>query len=226
MSTPQDLGAQTPDDLDRQAQPVDAEEPPRLAFPVVGIGASAGGLEAVSEFLDAHAGRRGDGVCARAAPAARPPQHDGRDPGQADGDAGAGSDRWHGGRGQSCLRDSPGACADHRQRAAAPGAAAGRAARRQSPGRRLLQEPGRGAARTGHRDHHERDGVQRLGRGAGDQGGRRAVHRAGPRERAVLVDAAAHDRQRQRRPHPAADGNARGAAGLCRPPLRARRARS
>lgn len=38
---------------DRLAQPVDAEQPPRLPFPVVGIGASAGGLEAVSEFLDA-----------------------------------------------------------------------------------------------------------------------------------------------------------------------------
>src|SRR4051795_10108763 len=38
---------------DRQAQPVDAEQPPRLPFPVVGIGASAGGLEAVSQFLDA-----------------------------------------------------------------------------------------------------------------------------------------------------------------------------
>ncbi|WP_422932093.1 chemotaxis protein CheB [Singulisphaera sp. PoT] len=38
---------------DRLAQPVDAEQPPRLPFPVVGIGASAGGLEAVGELLDA-----------------------------------------------------------------------------------------------------------------------------------------------------------------------------
>ncbi|MHC5541472.1 chemotaxis protein CheB, partial [Singulisphaera rosea] len=38
---------------DRQVQPVDAEQPPRLPFLVVGIGASAGGVEAVSEFLDA-----------------------------------------------------------------------------------------------------------------------------------------------------------------------------
>src|SRR3712207_9029834 len=38
---------------DRQAQPVDAEQPPRLPFPVVGVGASAGGLEAFSEFLGA-----------------------------------------------------------------------------------------------------------------------------------------------------------------------------
>lgn len=38
---------------DRQAQPVDAEQPPRLPFPVVGVGASAGGLEAFSEFLAA-----------------------------------------------------------------------------------------------------------------------------------------------------------------------------
>jgi two-component system CheB/CheR fusion protein len=38
---------------DRLTQPVDAEQPPRLPFPVVGIGASAGGLEAVGELLDA-----------------------------------------------------------------------------------------------------------------------------------------------------------------------------
>src|SRR3712207_6935183 len=38
---------------DRQAQPVDAEQPPRLPFPVVGVGASAGGIEAFGEFLDA-----------------------------------------------------------------------------------------------------------------------------------------------------------------------------
>src|SRR5687768_16015116 len=37
---------QSPEYPDRQAQPVDLEEPPRLPFPVVGIGASAGGLEA------------------------------------------------------------------------------------------------------------------------------------------------------------------------------------
>src|SRR3954451_850447 len=37
---------------DRQAQPVDAEQPPRLPFPVVGIGASAGGVEAAGEFLE------------------------------------------------------------------------------------------------------------------------------------------------------------------------------
>ena len=44
---------QPPEQPDREAQPVDAEQPPRLPFPVVGIGASAGGLEAVGEFLDA-----------------------------------------------------------------------------------------------------------------------------------------------------------------------------
>src|SRR5262245_2712201 len=38
---------------DRLAEPVDAEQPPRLPFAVVGIGASAGGLEAFTEFFDA-----------------------------------------------------------------------------------------------------------------------------------------------------------------------------
>ncbi|HEY0007527.1 MAG TPA: chemotaxis protein CheB, partial [Tepidisphaeraceae bacterium] len=39
--------------VDRETQPVDGEGAPRLAFPVVGLGASAGGLEAYTEFLQA-----------------------------------------------------------------------------------------------------------------------------------------------------------------------------
>jgi two-component system CheB/CheR fusion protein len=38
---------------DRLTSPPDDARTPRLAFPVVGIGASAGGLEAYSEFLRA-----------------------------------------------------------------------------------------------------------------------------------------------------------------------------
>ena len=38
---------------DRLAEPVDAELPPRLPFPVVGIGGSAGGIEAFMEFFSA-----------------------------------------------------------------------------------------------------------------------------------------------------------------------------
>ena len=38
---------------DRQAQPVDSELPPNLPFPVVGVGASAGGIEAFSQLLSA-----------------------------------------------------------------------------------------------------------------------------------------------------------------------------
>src|SRR3712207_9407351 len=46
-------GPQPEEQTDRQAQPVDAEQPPKLPFPVVGIGASAGGLEAMTEFITA-----------------------------------------------------------------------------------------------------------------------------------------------------------------------------
>ena len=46
-------GPQPDAEPDRLAQPVDTEQPPRLAFPIVAIGASAGGLEAYSEFLAA-----------------------------------------------------------------------------------------------------------------------------------------------------------------------------
>lgn len=52
-STPQDPGQQPLSQPDREAQPVDAEQPPRLPFAVVGVGASAGGLEAFGEFLHA-----------------------------------------------------------------------------------------------------------------------------------------------------------------------------
>src|SRR5436190_11460016 len=37
----------------RQTEPVNEEEPPRLSFSVVGIGASAGGLEACTDFFAA-----------------------------------------------------------------------------------------------------------------------------------------------------------------------------
>ena len=36
---------------DRQAEPIDHEQPPRLPFVVVGVGASAGGLEAFIELM-------------------------------------------------------------------------------------------------------------------------------------------------------------------------------
>src|SRR5438876_9309758 len=48
-----DAPQQPPEQPDRQAQPVDAEQPPRLAFPVIGIGGSAGGLEAFQQLFDA-----------------------------------------------------------------------------------------------------------------------------------------------------------------------------
>lgn len=44
---------QTAQQPDRAVHAVDGEEPPRLPFPVVGIGGSAGGLEAFSDFLKA-----------------------------------------------------------------------------------------------------------------------------------------------------------------------------
>src|SRR5687768_1685701 len=47
------MGPEPTAQADRQAMPVDHEQPPRLAFPVVGVGASAGGLEAFTEFITA-----------------------------------------------------------------------------------------------------------------------------------------------------------------------------
>src|SRR4051812_37006369 len=51
--SPESEEQQPAEQSSRQAMPVDDEQPPRLPFPVVGIGASAGGLEACSAFLDA-----------------------------------------------------------------------------------------------------------------------------------------------------------------------------
>jgi two-component system CheB/CheR fusion protein len=52
-SSPEPDGRQPDAEPDRLAQPVDAEQAPRLPFLVVGVGASAGGMEAFGEFLDA-----------------------------------------------------------------------------------------------------------------------------------------------------------------------------
>ena len=51
--SPLDNRNETEENLQRQREPVDEEDPPRLPFPVVGIGASAGGLEACTEFFSA-----------------------------------------------------------------------------------------------------------------------------------------------------------------------------
>ncbi len=48
---PNDLPATAGAADEREVQPIDAEAPPRLPFPVVGIGASAGGLESLGEFF-------------------------------------------------------------------------------------------------------------------------------------------------------------------------------
>ncbi|HJQ79587.1 MAG TPA: chemotaxis protein CheB [Lacipirellulaceae bacterium] len=47
-----DADEQPAEEHDRLAQPVSSEEAPRLSFPVVGVGASAGGLEAFIEFFE------------------------------------------------------------------------------------------------------------------------------------------------------------------------------
>jgi two-component system, chemotaxis family, CheB/CheR fusion protein len=46
-------GPEPTEQVDRAAMPVDHEALPKLAYPVVGIGASAGGLEAMTEFINA-----------------------------------------------------------------------------------------------------------------------------------------------------------------------------
>ncbi len=46
-------GLEPSSQIDREAMPVSGEQPPHLPFPVVGVGASAGGLEAFSSFIEA-----------------------------------------------------------------------------------------------------------------------------------------------------------------------------
>lgn len=53
QENPKTTSEQPKAEPDREAMPVDVEQPPRLPFPVVGVGASAGGLEAFSEFISA-----------------------------------------------------------------------------------------------------------------------------------------------------------------------------
>jgi two-component system CheB/CheR fusion protein len=52
MAKKKPINDQPTEQHDRQAQAVDHEEAPRLPFPVVGMGGSAGGLEAFIEFFD------------------------------------------------------------------------------------------------------------------------------------------------------------------------------
>jgi two-component system CheB/CheR fusion protein len=52
-ATSDPTGPEPDHETDRQVQPVDDELPPHLPFAVVGIGASAGGLEAFTAFFDA-----------------------------------------------------------------------------------------------------------------------------------------------------------------------------
>src|SRR4051812_5417872 len=48
---PENTGVEPSEEKDRLAEPVGHEQPPRLPFAVVGIGASAGGLEAFFDFF-------------------------------------------------------------------------------------------------------------------------------------------------------------------------------
>lgn len=50
-TNPESADAHHDEQHDRGAMPAQAEPPPRLPFPVIGIGASAGGLTAITEFL-------------------------------------------------------------------------------------------------------------------------------------------------------------------------------
>ncbi|HKY37520.1 MAG TPA: chemotaxis protein CheB [Polyangiaceae bacterium] len=52
-SSPAPSETQRAQEADRLAEPVDLEQPPRLPFPVVGIGGSAGGLEAFTDLFKA-----------------------------------------------------------------------------------------------------------------------------------------------------------------------------
>lgn len=199
---------------DRLAQPVDDEQPPRLPFPVVGIGASAGGLEAFSEFLKA---MRPDGGMAFILVQHLPPdrqsqmaeilaRHTAMPVAQVEDGMVVEPDHVY------VIR--PGPRPDDPGGPAAPRAAARHAAARQPADRRLLPQPGRGAARAGRLRRDERHGLQRHRRGASGQGRRRAVYRPGPGDGAVPGHAEAPDRRWLRRLRPAPGRHPRGAAGL------------
>ena len=166
-----------------------------MAFPIVGIGASAGGLEALEQLLAGVPARQRHGLCRH--PASRPqaPRH-------APGTAAACHDdgREAGGKpdeGQAGLR----LCHSAQQgsvdpaRRALPARADGPA--RAAPADRLLpDQPGRRPARTGDRRHPLRHGFGWHGRPRGDPQTRRPGPGADAGNRQVRCHAAQRDRCR------------------------------
>jgi hypothetical protein len=180
--------------------------------PIVAIGASAGGLEALEAFFSQMPADSGFTlvVIQHLAPPAR--QRAGADPRPEHADARRGSSGWRARRGESRLRHRARDDARDRERTL-PGAVARWRASRAD--RCVLQGARRGPWHARHRDRPVgiRDGWHQ--RAPDDPRGRWAHPRAGARDRGVRWHAAECDRHRRRPSHPA-DPRDAGRAGRAR----------
>ena len=181
---------------------------------VVGIGASAGGIEALKELFTA---MPSDSGLAFVVIQHLEPTHESRMAdilGKCTGMKVVQAEDGMVGAGQPRLRQSRRQVLVHRRGATRPERAVG--ARPYPDADRFLPDlPGRGSARGGSRHHSV--GQQRLGRNAGNpcgSRGRRDVHGAGSGDGPVPGDAAKRDRHRPGGPRPASGADARCAGGL------------
>ena len=161
------------DPLDERDEPGDG-----ASFPIVGVGASAGGLEAFTQLLKALPADTGMAfvLVQHLAPDAR--QRPGGDPVAGDDDAGHGGPGRADGRAEPRLRDPARPEHDHRPAGRCSSCRA-RAAGQHRPGRSVLPRAGGRPAAPGHRRGPVRHRHRRHPRAGSDQGGGRHHLRPG-----------------------------------------------
>ena len=174
-----------------------ASPPPQAAFPIVGIGASAGGLAAFEAFFSAMPADcgSGHGLCAGAAPGPGPQKHPGRPDPTLYPHAGLRGGRRHGGAAELRLHHPAQPRHGVPERHAAV-AGAHRATRPAPADRLFLPLPGAGPARAGHRHRALRHRQRRHPGRARHQGRSRHGHGADPRVHRVRRHAAQRHRHR------------------------------
>ena len=210
---------------DQPEAPPEDEPGAESPFPIVGIGASAGGLEAFTQLLAHLPAQHRDGLRARAAPRSPPREPADRSPGPRHPDAGHRGEPGASGRTRSRLHhpaqhhhgDRPRRAPDHPARGGARSAPAGRS---------LPARARPGAAGPGDRRGALGHGLGRDARAFGDQGGGRDHLRPGAGLGAAWRHAAQRHRQRRGGLRVAARGDRQSGSPRSAPTPTSRRARS
>ena len=159
-----------PPEAEEAAVQADAGPDRSDRFPIVGIGASAGGLEAATTMFKELSPIPGDGLCPGASPGPRPGECGDRNIGSCYPDASGAGGRGHAGYARSCLRDPAQLRNDDRGMGAASGEPSG-AEVLQYNDRYFPAVAGRGARKRRHRRDPFRNRVRRHSWPCGHQRG-------------------------------------------------------